>query len=126
MNDSSGLVNDLPAFIQNWYSAGAMYSTTSDLSKFSKALFSYKLVKKETLELILQPGLEDYGFGLWIYDKSVNEKKFKVIKRPGDIMGAQAMYIYLPELKLSVIILANTDSLSLDDFADEIIKQATE
>ena len=67
MNDSSGLVNDLPVFIQNWYSAGAMYSTASDLSKFSEALFSYKLIKKETLELMLQPGLEDYGFGLWIY-----------------------------------------------------------
>lgn len=123
MNDSSGLVNDLPAFIQNWYSAGAMYSTTFDLSRFSKALFSYMLVKKETLELMLHPGLEDYGFGLWIYDMKIKEKKFRVIKRPGDIMGAQAMFIYLPEIKLSVIILANTDSVKLDDLADEIIKQ---
>ena len=126
MNDTSGLVNDLPVFIQNWYSAGAMYSTTSDLSKFSNALFSYKLVKKETLALILQPGLEDYGFGLWIYDMKIMEKKLRVIKRPGDIMGAQAMFIYLPEIKLSLIILANTDSVKLDDMADEIIRQMGE
>jgi CubicO group peptidase (beta-lactamase class C family) len=126
MNDTSGLVNDLPAFIQNWYSAGAMYSTTSDLSRFSKALFSYKLVKKETIELMLQPGLEDYGFGLWIYNMAVKDKKYRIIKRPGDIMGAQAMFIYLPEIKLSLIILANTDSVKLDDMADEIIRQMVE
>jgi CubicO group peptidase (beta-lactamase class C family) len=123
MNDTLGLVNDMPSYIQNWYSAGAMYSTASDLSKFSKALFSYKLIKKETLDLILQAGLEDYGFGLWIYDMKIKDKKFKVYKRPGDIMGAQAMFIYLPEIKLSVIILANTDTVKLDDMADEIIKR---
>jgi CubicO group peptidase (beta-lactamase class C family) len=126
MNDSSGLVNDMPSYIQNWYSAGAMYSSTSDLSRFSKALFSYRLVKKETLELMLKPGLEDYGFGLWIYDIKIKEKQFRVIKRPGDIMGAQAMFIYMPELKFSLIILANTDSVRLDDMADEIIRQMVE
>jgi CubicO group peptidase (beta-lactamase class C family) len=126
MNDTSGLVNDMPVYIQNWYSAGAMYSTNSDLSKFSNALFSYKLLKKETLNLMLQPGLEDYGFGIWVYDIVIKEKKYKVYKRPGDIMGTQAMFIYMPDKKLSIIILANTDSANLDDFSDEIMKQLIE
>lgn len=126
MDEKSGLVNDMPVYIQNWYSAGAMYSTNSDLGKFSNALFSYKLIKEETLNLLLQPGLEDYGFGIWVYDRIVKEKKSKVYKRPGDIMGAQAMFIYLPEKKLSIIILANTDSANLDDFSDEIMKQFIE
>ena len=123
MNDSSGLVNDLPVYIQNWYSAGAMYSTTSDLSKFFKALFSYKLIKKETLDLMLEPGLDKYGFGIWAYDVTIKGVNYRVFKRPGDIMGAQAMFIYLPDRKLSIIILANTDSVNLDDFSSEIINQ---
>lgn len=125
MSDSSGLVNDLPVFIQNWYSAGAMYSTASDLSKFSKSLFSNKLIKQETLKLMLNPGLEDYGLGLWIYYLELNGKKYKVIKRPGDIMGTQSMFVYLPDENLSIIILANTDSTDLDDFSYQIIKQLT-
>jgi len=126
MNDSIGLVNDLPVYIQNWYSAGAMYSNTSDLSKFSDALFSIKLLKTKTLDLLLQPGLDKYGFGIWVYDIGIKDKTYKVIKRPGDIMGAQTMFIYLPDKKLSIIILANTDAVNLDDFSSEIIKQLIE
>jgi CubicO group peptidase (beta-lactamase class C family) len=121
MNDSSGLVNDMPVYIQNWYSAGAMYSTTSDLDKFSDALFSGKLLNNESLYLMLKPGLDGYGFGMWIYDFDTNGKKFRVIKRPGDIMGSRAMFVYLPEQSLSVIILANTDEADLDDFNDHVL-----
>lgn len=123
MSDSSGLVNDLPVFIQNWYSAGAMYSTVSDLSKFSKSLFSGRLLKQETLKLMLSPGLEDYGFGVWVYYLGLNGRKYKVIKRPGDIMGTRAQFVYLPEENLSIIILANTDSADLDDFSYQIISR---
>jgi len=126
MNDTSGLVNDLPVYIQNWYSAGAMYSTASDLSTFLKALFSYKLLKKESLDLMLQPGLDKYGFGIWVYDLTLRGKNYKVYKRPGDIMGAQTMFIYLPDKELSIIILANTDAVNLDDFSNEIIDHLIE
>jgi CubicO group peptidase (beta-lactamase class C family) len=121
MNDSSGLVNDLPVYIQNWYSAGAMYSTISDLSKFSESLFSGKLLKQESLNLMLSPGLDDYGFGVWVYYLELNGRKYKVIKRPGDIMGTKAQFVYLPDEYLSIIILANTDSADLDDFSYQII-----
>jgi CubicO group peptidase (beta-lactamase class C family) len=126
MNDSSGLVNDMPVYIQNWYSAGAMFSSTADLSKFSDALFSHKILKKETLDLMLKPGLDQYGFGIWVYDMKVKDKTYKVYKRPGDIMGTKTMLVYLPEKGISIIILANTDSADLDDFASEIIMKLTE
>ena len=121
MNISIGLVNDLPVYIQNWYSAGAMYLTTSDLCKFSDALFSDRLLKQESFRQMINPGLDEYGFGLWIYDQEKNGKKHKVIKRPGDIMGTKSMFVYLPDESLSVIILANTDSADLDDFTYQII-----
>lgn len=123
MSDTGGLVNDLPVYIQNWYSAGAMYSTASDLNKFSKSLFSNKLLKPETLKLMINPGLDDYGYGLWVYYLELNDKKYKVIKRPGDIMGTQSMFVYLPDELLSIIIMANTDSADLDDFSYQLVNQ---
>lgn len=121
MNDTSGLVNDLPVYIQNWYSAGAMYSTVSDLDKFSESLFSDKLLKRGTLGLMLNPGLDDYGYGIWVYHLELNGRKYRVIKRPGDIMGTRSTFVYLPDELLSIIILANTDSADLDDFSYRII-----
>lgn len=38
-DDTRTLVNDLPMYVENWYAAGGMYSTTSDLLVFANALF---------------------------------------------------------------------------------------
>jgi D-alanyl-D-alanine carboxypeptidase len=66
-----------------------MYSTVDDVLTFSNALFGGKLLKQETLALMVKPGLDDYGYGLWAYDTKTNGKQHKVVKRPGQIMGAQ-------------------------------------
>lgn len=121
MNDSIGLVNDLPVYIENWYSAGAMFSTCADLQKFSRALYSGKLLTQESMDQLLMPGLDQYGFGLWVYDQEVNDRPYKVYKRPGEIMGSNAQFVYLPELDISIIMLANTDAADLDDFVYQIV-----
>jgi CubicO group peptidase (beta-lactamase class C family) len=123
MNDSSGLVNDLPVYIENWYSAGAMFSTCADLQKFSRALYSGKLLKQESMEQLLVPGLDQYGFGIWVYDQEVKNRQYKVYKRPGDIMGSRTQFVYLPELDLSIIMLANPDAADLDDFVYQIVNR---
>jgi hypothetical protein len=38
-----------------------MNSMTSDLMKFNNALFDFKVVKKEILDELLTPRLDDYG-----------------------------------------------------------------
>jgi CubicO group peptidase (beta-lactamase class C family) len=121
MNDSSGLVNDLPAYIENWYSAGAMFSTSADLQNFSRALYSGKLLNQESMDQLLMPGLDQYGFGIWVYQQEVKSRHYKVYKRPGEIMGSNAQFVYLPEQDIFIIMLANTDSTDLDDFVHQII-----
>ncbi|HEY9421024.1 MAG TPA: serine hydrolase domain-containing protein, partial [Thermoanaerobaculia bacterium] len=88
-DDLKSMVNDLPVYPENWYAAGAMYSTVDDVLIFSNAVFGAKLLKKETLALMTKPGLDDYGYGLWAYDTKIHSKKHRVVKRPGQIMGAQ-------------------------------------
>lgn len=121
---SKTLTNDLPVYISNWYAAGAMYSTADDIAKFSDALFGRKLLKQETLNQMFTSGHGEYGFGVWVYkDYKINQKMFTIIKRPGSIIGAQAMLFHILENNSTIIILSNTGTVSLDDFAAKIAKQ---
>lgn len=121
--DLKALVNDLPVYIENWYAAGAMYSTAHDVLRFSNALFGLKLLRRDTLALMTKPGLDDYGYGVWRYESRFNKKTHTVVKRPGRIMGAQSMLFHLLNEDLTIIILANVDTTNLDEFAAEIGKR---
>jgi hypothetical protein len=69
-------------------------------------------------------GLDEYGYGVWVHnDYEINHKMFTIVKRPGSIMGAQAMLFHILENGSTIIILSNTGTTSLDDFAAEIAKQ---
>lgn len=124
MRDDLGrLVNDLPVYPENWYAAGAMYATADDVLKFSDALFSGRLLKPATLATMFTPGLDDYGYGLWSYTTKVDGKPYRVVKRPGQIMGAQSqLYRFLDE-DLTVVILSNTGTTDLDEFVAAIGKR---
>lgn len=122
-DDLKALVNDLPVYPENSYAAGAMYSTVHDVLVFSNALFGAKLLKKETLALMVTPGLDDYGYGLWAYETKINGKKHRVVKRPGQIMGAQSQLYHFLDEDVTVIILSNTGTTSLDEFVAEIGKR---
>lgn len=123
-DDIKMLVNDLPVYWGNWYAAGSMYSTAEDIQKFANALFGKKLLKQETLNQMFTSGLGEYGLGVWVYeDYNINQKMFTIIKRPGQIMGAQAMLFHILEDNSTIIILSNTGTVSLDDFAANIAIQ---
>lgn len=122
-DDLNTLVNDLPVYIENWYTAGAMYSTVTDILKFSNALFRMELIKKETLDIMIKPGLDNYGYGWWVDNYEINNKKYSAVKRPGSIMGAQGMLLHFFNPDLTIIILSNTGTTNLDEFVLEISKQ---
>lgn len=125
-DDLKTLVNDLPVYIENWYAAGAMYATADDILLFSNALFNGKLLKQETLKQMFTSGLGEYGYGVWVYkDYDINGKMFTIVKRPGSIMGVQAMLFHLLENGTTIIILSNSGTVSLDDMAADIAKQIT-
>jgi hypothetical protein len=73
---------------------------------------------------MVKPGLDDYGYGLWSYETNVNGKKYRVVKRPGQIMGAQTQLYRFLDADVTVIILSNTGTTDLDQFVAEIGKRA--
>lgn len=126
-DDIKMLVNDFPVFYSNWYGAGAMYSTINDIEKFADALFGDVLINKEMLKQLCHSGLNEYGLGVWVYlNYDINGRMYTIVKRPGSIMGAQAMLFHILEENETIIILSNTFSLSLDDFAADIAKKLIE
>lgn len=123
-DDINQLVPDLPVYPENWYAAGAMYSTTGDLIKFANAIFNMKILKKESLDKMFVSGKGEYGYGVWVYeDYAINKKNYRIVKRPGQIMGAQSMLFHILGTGSTIIILSNVGNCSLDDLVSRIAKR---
>ncbi|MBU8976555.1 beta-lactamase family protein [Lysobacter sp. MMG2] len=121
VRESDGaLINDLPVYPENWYAAGAMYSTVRDLRVFADALYGGRLIGEDSLKRMLAPGLDDYGFGVWSYESTIAGKPHRIAKRPGRIMGAQAQLYRLLDDEVTVVILANVGNTDLDEFVARI------
>jgi CubicO group peptidase (beta-lactamase class C family) len=82
-----------------------------------------QLFGRDALSQMLTPGVDDYGYGVWVYEMTINGRKRRVVKRPGRIMGAQSMLFHLLNDNLTIVLLSNTDSAPLDEFAAEIAKR---
>lgn len=121
-NGEEPLVNDLPVFWENWYAAGGMYSSAPDLLKFATALYGGRLIAAPQLAALLTPGLDDYGFGLWIASLKVGEKRHRFAQRPGSIMGANALLLRMLDDDVTIVILANTNQADIDAFGFHIAR----
>jgi hypothetical protein len=57
-DDTGKPIPDLPVYWENWYAAGGMYSTTSDLLMFANALFGGdRLIGVDARPRLRQPAL---------------------------------------------------------------------
>jgi D-alanyl-D-alanine carboxypeptidase len=119
-DDTHVLINDMPVYYENWYSAAGMYSTARDLLAFADALYGGRLLKPATLELMLKPGLDDYGYGLWSYSIDRSGRSYRVAKRPGSVMGANTVLYRLLDRPATIVILANSNRVDLDVFAQRV------
>ncbi|HET8549080.1 MAG TPA: serine hydrolase domain-containing protein [Bryobacteraceae bacterium] len=90
--------------------AGGLYSTVEDLVRWDKALAAAKLLRKETLELAMTPGvLKDgrrcrYGFG-WITGAY---RGLREVGHGGDITGFNTWLSRYPDEAFTIIVLSNT------------------
>ena len=104
------------------FSAGALLSNVGDLFQWHQALYSYKLVKKETLERAFTPfrlsdgTLSEYGYGWFIKDW----KGKKSIGHGGAIDGFRSMEVYFPEEDIYVTMLFNSDNNSFLNLTENV------
>lgn len=126
MGDDQPLISDLPVYAENWFASGAMYSDADDLMAFADALYEGRMTSPESLQRMLTPGLDDYGYGLWIWDIKAGDRTYPTYVRFGGIMGANAVLYRVAEADVTVIILSNTNLTDMGQFAARIAKAALE
>jgi len=101
------------------YAAGALLSNVEDMFKWHRALYSYKLVRKETLEKAftsykLSDGtFSGYGYGWFIKDQNGE----KSIEHAGGIDGFQSDEVYLPGQDIFIATLYNSLNNGGDDMS---------
>jgi len=112
-SDAFALHTPTNSYIDNFYSAGAMYSTPKDLLIFDQAIFKNILLKKSTLDVMLTADkkLEDTALGFWVYPKSFGNVNTLFVERQGEGYGHSANWVHLPEKNLTLIILSNTKDI---------------
>jgi CubicO group peptidase (beta-lactamase class C family) len=98
------------------YAAGAIYSTTSDLLKWHKAVFNNTIIKRASIEKAFTPVKNKYGFG-WIID-SIDGKR--VTAHGGAIFGFNTNIARIESDDICIVLLNNTGNPKLGDITKDI------
>jgi CubicO group peptidase (beta-lactamase class C family) len=101
--------------IEEWdqsvaFAAGALLSTPTDLTKFIKALFDGKVIKKESLDQMTKI---EFGYGYGIFSFPFGERKF--YGHTGGIEGFSSNLGYHPKEELSISLIQNGDNYETND-----------
>lgn len=127
INDSTKSVTaDEPYLIQNYFGAGAMYSTVEDLLKFNLGIFKNKLLNADNTKLMMKPNpnLNNTALGVWYADGyGAFSKPF--IYRTGGILGACSNWIYTLDDKKSIIVFNNTNGTNLYEMSEQLYLVST-
>jgi CubicO group peptidase (beta-lactamase class C family) len=110
--------------------AGALRGTASDLYRWNSALFDGRIVSPKSVRTMTAPGMledgrttkfgmpqswqdgldSDYGMGVFIKQTLAGLRIF----HSGDIDGFSTWLAYYPQSKISIVMLVNSESTSLD------------
>ncbi|TDO23847.1 serine hydrolase domain-containing protein [Pedobacter duraquae] len=102
----------------NVIGVGDIASTTKDLNTLITKLFQYRILKKETLELMQPiPGKEDWGRGLALfpYDENI------FFGHSGDVLGSHARLIYNPKDNIAISYATNGERIPTNLFVENIV-----
>ena len=116
---------DSAFFIENFYAAGNMYSTSSDLLKLDQALYSSDLLGEAMYEILATSYPEHgyAGYGVWNYQYPFADNYPLVMERRGGIRGNNVVLVRLPDTKHTLIILSNNDQFNPDSFGRQLQSQ---
>ncbi len=109
-SDAFALHTPTNVYIDNLYSAGAMYATPTDLLIFDQAIFTHTLLKKSTVDTMLSSykQLGDVAFGFWVYPKQFGSRNTLFAERQGEGYGHSANWVHLVHQNITLLMLSNT------------------
>ncbi|OBR69031.1 hypothetical protein A7K91_10990 [Paenibacillus oryzae] len=97
---------------------GNLYSTTEDLFKWDQALYTDRLVTKESLETIFTSHGFGYGYG-WFINEDPNRSS---IYHGGGIVGFKNEIIRYVNDRITIIILNNLSTTNVEQIRNDLTK----
>jgi CubicO group peptidase (beta-lactamase class C family) len=100
-------INDLPIIGSG---DGGIYSTLKDIALFWDQLFSYNIISRELMHLMISPQIHVkdqtyYGYGLWIR-KSIDGYQYEMV---GCDIGVSFVSVFNKDMKKTITIISNND-----------------
>lgn len=121
-----GFVNSSYLDMSIPYAAGSLYATAEDLYLWDQALYTNKLLSKESMDLFfgehIKAGKGHYGYGWFIGSASIGntEETIETISHGGGINGFNTLISRAPSDKSLIVLLNNTGGAPLNDMAEAI------
>jgi CubicO group peptidase (beta-lactamase class C family) len=120
-NRDGEVVNAAPIHMSVPLGAGSMYSTAADLLRWSEALDSGKLLRRESVDAIFaEHGTADWGDAVgygWFMGKN-NGHRYAA--QTGGINGFSAQIMRFQDQKLTIILLSNYSFSKLAEMGNEL------
>ena len=115
------LTNAAPLDMQQPYSAGALYSTVEDLLTWDQALYTERLLPAAAKQLMWTPFKDNYAYG-WVIGEPAQALfgGHRRIAHGGGINGFSSVLVRLPDTNVTVIVLANNDSVNVSAIGRDI------
>jgi len=104
--------------------AGGILSTAQDLLKWPQALWNGHILAEKNLKTMLTPHTDSpgygniaqqYGYGVFIGENGSCGTQ-KIISHGGNLTGYTSFIAWVPELKISIVILSNINHLEYEPF----------
>lgn len=107
--------------IENYWAAGNMYSTASDLLKLDQAMYDDQFLSAKTKEKMFTsyPEYNYTGYSVWTYRYPFLESQPLLMERRGGILGANVVLVRILEHNKTIIILSNNNFFNPDSFGDK-------
>ncbi len=103
--------------MSNAHASGALYSTIGNLYKWDRALYTEKLINKESIETIFTPFKDNYAFGWGVIDVF----NHKMISHSGEIDGFTSNISRFIDDDICIIILSNFEHTPISRINKDLI-----
>ena len=108
------------------YGSAGLFMTAEDLARWCRLLFEGKVLRQSSLDGMLAIGKDGYGLGVQLFRKSLVGGE-KAIGHGGANIGTAAYMMYLPEHRLSIVLMINAfKNKCINYITGELVSISTE
>ncbi|NMO98263.1 beta-lactamase family protein [Paenibacillus lemnae] len=120
LDNTRGFVNSALIDMSIATGGGDLLSTTEDLYIWDRALSSNKLVTSEGMQRLFTDYGCGYGYGWFIKDELIHNKRSKSVFHGGGIVGFKNKITRYLDDQVCIIVLNNLSTTDVDDISNNI------